>query len=51
MLPKPKLELFKKSFYYSGPFDFNSLPDNVENAVSLNNFKAKIFNNFLTMKY
>ena len=51
MLPKPKLELFNKSFNYSGPFYFTSFLDNVKNAVSLNNFKTKIFNNFLTMNY
>ena len=46
MLPKPKLELFKKSFYYSGPFYFNSRPDDIKNVLSLSSFKEKIFKHF-----
>lgn len=51
LLPKPKLELFKKSFHYSGPFYFNSPPDYIKNALSLGSFKDKIFKHFFIMKY
>ena len=38
-VPKPNLECFKRSFKYSGAQVWNSLPDNLHNASSVNNFK------------
>ena len=41
-LPKPKIELYKKSFTYSGPCLWNELPTSLRNAQSVNTFKYKI---------
>ena len=38
-VPKPKLELFRKSFAYSGPSIWNTLPLFVRSATTINNFK------------
>ena len=38
--PKPKSELFSKSFMYSGAAIWNSLPLLVKNATSVNTFKC-----------
>ena len=39
-MPKPFKELFRKSFVYSGSLIWNSLPLHVQNARSVNQFKA-----------
>ena len=41
--PRPKKEIFKQSFIYSGPLIWNSLPTNLENLSSLSSFH----NNFV----
>ena len=38
--PTPNCELFRKSFMYSGPVIWNSLPLDVKNATSINTFKT-----------
>ena len=37
---KPNIELFRKSFMYSGAAIWNSLPLHVKNATSVNTFKC-----------
>lgn len=46
-VPKPKLELFKKSFMYSGPSLWNELPASVREAPNIHAFKYKIKNYLL----
>ena len=41
--PRPKKEIFKQSFIYSGPLVWNSLPTNLKNLSSLSSFH----NNFV----
>ncbi len=38
-VPKPKTELYRKCFAYSGAKVWNSLPLSVKNATSVNEFK------------
>jgi len=38
-VPKPRLELFRQSFQYTGPYCFNSLPTHVKCATTLTTFK------------
>ena len=40
-VPKPKLELFSKTRSYSGPKIWNSLPESVRSAPSLDTFKQR----------
>ena len=47
-LVKPKLELFKKSFVYSGAKNFNNLPASIKQSKSLSTFKTQIYKHFLT---
>ena len=39
-LPKPRTELLKRSLLYSGPFVWNSLPNHLEQAISILSFKC-----------
>ena len=41
-VPKPRTEMFKKSFSYSGPFLWNNLPISIRNVPSINAFKEKL---------
>ena len=41
-LPLPKTENGKRSFSYDGPKVWNSLPEHIQKAKSLNEFKSKI---------
>lgn len=43
-LPLPKTENEKRSFSYDGPKVWNSLPEHIRKAKSLNDFKSKIAN-------
>ena len=45
-VPKPNLECFKRSFKYAGAQVWNSLPDDLHNAPSLNNFKVLYKNKY-----
>ena len=40
-VPKPNLEIYRKSFSYSGPKIWNTLPELVRNAPSLESFKQR----------
>jgi hypothetical protein len=40
-MQKPKTEYFRHSLSYSGPIIWNSLPDNVRDATSLEMFKSR----------
>ena len=42
-LPKPKLEIYKKSFHFSGPEIWNSIPIHIRSSKSLKSFKDKCF--------
>ena len=42
-LPKPKLEIYKKSFHFSGPEIWNNIPIHIRNSKSLKSFKDKCF--------
>ena len=39
VIPKPRLECFKRSFRFSGANVWNSLPQNLQNMQSVNSFK------------
>ena len=41
LLPKPKINLFKNSLSYSGAVIWNSIPLEIKNATSVNNFVIK----------
>ena len=41
-VPRPRIEMYKNSFSYSGAKIWNSLPTNVRNSDNLNVFKRKI---------
>ena len=38
-LPKPNTNYLKRSFYYSGPFLWNNLPQDLKNVGSIGQFK------------
>ena len=38
-VPKPKVDIYRNSFSYSGPFSWNRLPESVRLATSLDTFK------------
>ena len=38
-IPKPRIDMFRQSFQYTGPTFYNKLPDHVKNASSLHEFK------------
>ena len=40
-IPKPNLEIYRKSLSYSGPKIWNTLPEHVRNAPSLESFKQR----------
>ena len=40
-IPKPNCELFQRSFMYSGAVIWNSLPCDVNAAISANSFKSR----------
>ena len=40
-VPKPNLEMYRKSLSYSGPKLWNTLPESVRNAPSLGSFKQR----------
>ena len=40
-IPKPKLEIYRKSLSYSGPKLWNTLPEAVRNAPTLGSFKQR----------
>ena len=40
-MPKPKLEIYRKSLSYSGPKLWNALPESVRNAPTLGSFKQR----------
>ena len=44
-MPQPKLEIFRRAISYSGPKVWNSLPLNIRNAPSLNQFKTLYIQN------
>ena len=39
IIPKPNLESFKQSFKFAGAITWNDLPDELQNAISLDSFK------------
>ena len=41
-VPKPRIDMFRQSFQYTGPTYYNNLPDNVKNCTSLNDFKNEL---------
>ena len=43
-IPQPKLEIFRKSLAYSGPKIWNTLPEFVRDAPSLDSFKHRYIN-------
>ena len=47
-LPKPKLEIYKKSFHFSGPEIWNSIPIHIRSSKSLKSFKDKCFSYLLS---
>ena len=40
-LPQPKLEYFKRSFIYVGPYVWNDIPDSIRNMNSKHSFKKE----------
>ena len=48
LLPKARLEIFRKSFQYSGPKIWNSIPLHIRNCKSLRPFKEKCFTHVYT---
>lgn len=38
IIPRPKKELFKKSFQYTGPIIWNNIPSNIRQAPSISSF-------------
>lgn len=40
-IPKPRLEIYRKSLAYSGPKIWNTLPEPVRNAPNLGSFKQR----------
>ena len=45
ILPQPRTDYLKKSFSYSGAQLWNSLPTELRQATSLNDFKTKLRRN------
>ena len=41
-VPRANTELFKKSFYYSGPYEWNNLPYSLRDIKSISSFKEKL---------
>ena len=41
LIPKPKINLFKNSLSHSGAIILNSIPLEIKNATSINNFVSK----------
>ena len=41
-LPPPRTDHYKRSFSFSGTALWNSLPSNIKQKISLNNFKPKL---------
>ena len=39
VLPKPNIEMFKQTFRYSGPKEWNSLHNDLQNSQTLSSFK------------
>ena len=48
IIPKHKTELFKKSFQYSGPHIWNTLPISLQTAYSLSSFKHNLHTYIVT---
>ena len=46
IVPKPRIDLFKTSFSYSGAKQWNELPDDIKSAPSLSSFKARLLKVF-----
>ena len=42
ILPRPRIDLYKSSLNYSGPFVWNSLPNNLKGPSSTKTFKDKL---------
>ena len=47
VVPKPKTELYKKSFAYSGSVIWNKLPNLIRNSSSVKSFKDNMMKNIL----
>lgn len=41
-IPKPRVNLFRQSFQYTGPSLYNSLPNNIKHTDSLPMFKSNV---------
>ena len=48
--PKPKCNMGKRTFKYAGAIYFNSLPNNVKSATSVNSFK-KMLTEYFTFNF
>ena len=48
-IPLPKLEIFKKSFQYSGVEPWNSIPQVMRDSDSLKIFKEKCFSHMFSL--
>ena len=42
IIPFPQTEMFKRSFQYSGPLIWNSLPAHIKSSTSLITFKSNL---------
>ena len=48
--PNPKCNMVKRTFKYAGAIYFNSLPNNVKRATSVNSFK-KMLAEYFTLQF
>ena len=47
IVPKPRTELYKKSFVYSGSLLWNEMPCSIRMAPSIYSFKGKVKEHFM----
>ena len=41
-VPRPRVEIYRQSFQYTGPISYNNIPQDVKESQSLSSFKVSL---------
>ena len=50
VVPRCRLSMGQRAFYFRGPKEWNGLPDNIKNTKDIDSFKRRLFNKIFHTK-
>ena len=50
VVPRCRLSMGQREFYFRGPKEWNGLPDNIKNTKDIDSFKRRLFNKIFHTK-